>query len=926
MKKLFLSFLLVLLCSMPLFSDQNVDDKPTSRLMKIPLSFMPKADNEVPENEGEYEYEAPNKEKKKKRSKKRNRPKKKGSPSSKKKNKSTPYKYLINSWEPYWISVKELDPTKHLFFQANIGVGFLYFSKVRGNLGGTPPNMFRNAGSVPFQGRLIYNKTPLFEYVLGYRLTSFLKVGLSFQNQSGVSIRTKALNSETGSRASGLRLSQSLLRSDFGVSAFMLKGYVEFPWPMVWKMMAYSPYLGVGFGAGWQSWTNNEWTNQTLGNGYAANQMFLTSKFSANCVWGADAGFKIQSANPGKFFSLFAGIKYNQWGQAREIGQIQNQGASKFGLFKPFKIRTVYSFAPYIAFQWNIANSAFGYPIPKINDRYVNTWKPFIVSANELQAPDSIFAQFNGGLGFLYFAGIKGDITFTPPNDRQNQGLFPGKYSMKYNRTPVIEYLFGYRISPSVTVGVSKQSQSKLFINTKMKRSRAGPIAVGGAFNGTINTTARFQANLNLLSTAAKIYIETPNALIWKNLAYTLFVSGGAGPSWQTWTRMGVAFMSEENGAALASDQEASCFMPLRQKVIANIFLMADAGLRIKNATPNVNFYMIAGCRYNYWGSARNLGKITQQYPSFREGLFKPLNIKTIYSFVPYLGVQWNFENIYKYRFKKPYVIKKRSVNTWFPYLARLVNLEEKRPFFAQVNTGVGFLYFDKIRGNYAGQPQANGLVIAGAGNFDQTLSYNRTPLFEYLVGSRVFDFWSVALSYQYQTEVAVSTPIVPPVNARLLTSGFDARGNRFVSNFRVDGILVKFFFNSPFSIIWLSTINTPYVAPGIGVGWQSWTRIDMQRVGARPQLGVYSQFDQPINQKISGNLVWTIDIGIRTTSAFPNPKFSSTIGIKYIDWGQARWMGKAGDQKGSPISLFKPFRIRMVYSFAPYFGVQWNF
>lgn len=925
MKKLFYGFVLTLLCSTPLFSEKDVEEKPTSKLMKIPLSFLPGAKGDVDDNEEEYCYEVSKKEKEKKRHKKRQKSKRKQGP-SKKKNKATPYKYLINSWEPYWISVKELEPSKQLFFQANIGVGFLYFSKVRGNLGGTPGNMFRNAGSVPLQGRLTYNKTPLFEYVLGYRLTSFLKVGLSFQNQSGVSIQTNAINSEPGTRAPGLRLSQSLLRSDFGISALMLKGYVEFPWPMVWKMMAYSPYVGVGFGAGWQSWTNNEWTNQTLGNGYASTQMFLTSKFSGNCVWGADAGFKIQSAKPGKFFSIFAGVKYNQWGQAREIGQIQNQGASKFGIFKPFKIRTIYSFAPYLALQWNIANSSFGSPVIKINDRYVDTWKPFLVSANQLQTPESVFTQFNGGIGFLYFAGIKGDITFTPPNDRQNQGLFSGKYSMKYNRTPVIEYLFGYRISPSLTIGISKQSQSRLFINTKMKRSATGPVAVGGAFNGTINTTARLQANLNLLSTAAKIYVETPKALIWKNLAYTLFVSSGVGPSWQTWTRMGVAFMSEENGAGLVNDQEASCFMPLRPKVIANIFLMADAGLRIKNANPNVNFYMIAGCRYNYWGSARNLGKITQQYPSFREGLFKPLNIKTVYSFVPYLGVQWNFEDMYKHRFRKTYIIKKRPVNVWFPYFARLVNLEKKRPFFTQVNTGVGFLYFDKIRGNFAGQPQANGMVISGEGNFNGAFSYNRTPLFEYLVGCRIFDFLNVAISYQYQTEVAVSTPVIPPNNARAIGSGFNARGNRFVANFRTDAILAKFFFNSPFSIIWLSMINTPYLAPGIGVGWQSWTRIDLQRIGARAQLLVYSQYDQPINQKISGNLVWTIDVGIRSTSAYPNSKFASTIGVKYIDWGQARWMGLAGNQNGSSINLFKPFKIRMVYSFAPYFGVQWNF
>ncbi|MFK5283582.1 hypothetical protein ACI3PL_28810, partial [Lacticaseibacillus paracasei] len=79
-----------------------------------------------------------------------------------------------------------------------------------------------------------------------------------------------------------------------------------------------------------------------------SNQLFFRAKYCANFVWGADAGIKIQNALPSNHFSIKAGCKYNQWGQARNIGGLDDQGQLPLGLNHPFSIKTVYSFAPYL--------------------------------------------------------------------------------------------------------------------------------------------------------------------------------------------------------------------------------------------------------------------------------------------------------------------------------------------------------------------------------------------------------------------------------------------------------------------------------------------------------------------------------------------------------------------------------------------------
>lgn len=65
-----------------------------------------------------------------------------------------------------------------------------------------------------------------------------------------------------------------------------------------------------------------------------------------------DKGFRIQSAYPNSSFSVLVGAKYNQWGQARSMGKMSQQGTHKQVLDQPVRIKTVYQFAPYVGVQW----------------------------------------------------------------------------------------------------------------------------------------------------------------------------------------------------------------------------------------------------------------------------------------------------------------------------------------------------------------------------------------------------------------------------------------------------------------------------------------------------------------------------------------------------------------------------------------------
>lgn len=240
-----------------------------------------------------------------------------------------------NSWKPFFLKIREAEPNLTCFYQQNVGIGFLYFSGINGNLesavGGvrTPTKL---------RGHLGYNRTPLIEAVIGRDIFRWWKIGISYQHQGGIAVQTapQAVTSNNLPVDMG-----SLVRLD----TIMFKTYFMFPFALVWKNIYHEPYLGVAVGPGWQSWVN------TLVGGQGT---FLRQKYSANCVYTIDLGFKLRKALPNYMMSFTLGCKYNQWGQARSMGKISQQYAlGGTGLVNPVRIKTVYQFAPYLGVQFN---------------------------------------------------------------------------------------------------------------------------------------------------------------------------------------------------------------------------------------------------------------------------------------------------------------------------------------------------------------------------------------------------------------------------------------------------------------------------------------------------------------------------------------------------------------------------------------------
>lgn len=277
----------------------------------------------------------------------------------------------VNSWTPYftWIGNVQ-DQTKTTYTQATMGVGFLYFSDVKGNLmtTNTVADVDDNGLSMLADGlgSISYNRTPVFEWMYAYKVFSWMDVVFSVQNQSGVNIQTGPVNAyRDTATVNGGQWNQSTdsgpaiyqFRSQLDLNSIMLKLNFELPWVLVWKNWMHALHIGVGVGPGWQSWTDNRVFTRVVAGGIAESHLTfvntLNQKYSANCVYQIDTGIRMKPATPCADISILMGCKYNGWGQARSVGQLDQQGAWKTGLFEPFAAKVVYSFVPYLGFQWN---------------------------------------------------------------------------------------------------------------------------------------------------------------------------------------------------------------------------------------------------------------------------------------------------------------------------------------------------------------------------------------------------------------------------------------------------------------------------------------------------------------------------------------------------------------------------------------------
>ncbi len=806
-------------------------------------------------------------------------------------------------------SMEGLQPSKSIFFQTNIGVGFLYFSGVRGNLMGLPVSNFDPTNSyrnVPLKGRLIHNKTPLFEYLLGYRFNPWLKLALSYQHQGGITIQTKTLSAYANASATP-RTEMAQFTSNLSLDALLAKVYFETPFVIVRKDLSINPYLAIGIGPGWQSWTQIRVDYMFVNNAFTGDTLPLRQKISANAVWMGDLGVQVQKAYISNLFSVLLGCKYNQWGQARSIGKMSKQGAHKLAITQPLRIKTIYEFVPYLGVQWNFAPDQPTDYFCKPKKERPKVWLPYWTPSKEFQSLSNIWTQFNVGVGFLYFSGLRANL-MGQPADEFSSGLLwtnaPFKGRLSYNASPLFEYLLGYRFNAWLKLGLSYQHQGGVAIQSKAL----------SAFPESVNADSevvQFQSNLSLDGLLAKTYFEFPFAMIWRSLSMNPYLAVGIGAGCQSWTQIQIDYMT-------GSEDFAGELFFLRQKISASAVWMLDMGLRMQSAYPNSSFSVLLGCKYNQWGQARSIGKMSEQ-GSQKVALAQPLRIKTVYQFAPYLGVQWNFSP--DKSIGSSYKLKGKSPKVWLPYWVNSKEFQCLKSVWTQFNTGVGFLYFSGLRGNLMGQPVVDFNPQQGFRDIPLKgrLSYNPTPLFEYLIGYRFNAWLKGAFSYQHQDGITVATKALESYSVTTSTGNY----TQLISNLSLNGLQAKVYFELPFSMIWRSLSMNPYVALGGGVGWQSWTRIQVSYVS---QIGVISGDTLPLVPKISVNPVGMVDAGLRMQSAYPNSRFSVLLGCKSNWWGQARNIGKMSNQKSLKLALTKPLRIKTVYQLAPYFGVQWNF
>lgn len=342
--------------------------------------------------------------------------------------------------------------TKTFFFQSNIGVGLLYFSGVQGNLAGTNPAFFSTSTvNSPIKGSLKYNRTPLYEYLLGYQPLYYLRLGLSYQHQGNVTVQTSYIR-----KTSPNPPPVSMLTTNLELDSLMLKVYGESPWALNCKRFSFRPYLAASLGAGWQTWSNVEMLRLGLivrGVRESGIQP-VRQKINPTFCWGFDGGLSSRGVFEFGSIALLTGIKFNIWGQSGSIGRVQDQGNLTFGLFEPFSVKTVYQWAPYLGLEWC-------FPVQTcLKSKH----------ASNLRF-SSFIAKMNVGIGMLYFSGLRGNLltqpdrnTFFSPNASQVWANAPIGNTLSYNRTPLMEYLFLGQLNSFIQMGLSYQNQGGVTI------------------------------------------------------------------------------------------------------------------------------------------------------------------------------------------------------------------------------------------------------------------------------------------------------------------------------------------------------------------------------------------------------------------------------------------------------------------------------
>lgn len=264
-----------------------------------------------------------------------------------------------------------------------------------------------------------------------------------------------------------------------------------------------------------------------------------------------------------------------------------------------------------------------------------NTWKPYFAKHTRLYTMTPFVANLNVGIGFLYFAGNHGSFNSNEaisPNQRvdldySTNGRDSLSHRWQYNRVPLTEACLIWNLGGTfnsldwIGLGLTLLYQGNVFIRYVSK---------GVSDNAVTKTYLIFSSNVNFCALGPKIYLYSPYTLVWKRTGYLPYIGLITGPSWQTW---GQIYRETDN-------EFFNSF--LNSQICANAFFGSEVGVMIKSIARLMSLTANLGIKFNLWGQARNLGKISKQNKS-NTGLYHPFRIKTIYQWSPFIGISISY-------------------------------------------------------------------------------------------------------------------------------------------------------------------------------------------------------------------------------------------------------------------------------------------
>ncbi len=245
-----------------------------------------------------------------------------------------------------------------------------------------------------------------------------------------------------------------------------------------------------------------------------------------------------------------------------------------------------------------------------------------------VQSPQGFYLSINVGPGFLFFKGPKGNLSPTPIAFFSDyQGVdFKNVRQFNNNTTPLFEVMASFRVHPLLQCGISFYTQSGIHAESATSSSTNSLDAPAWA---------QFRSDLQLQALTFKLNLQPPKSLVIGSLALNSYLGLGLGPCWQSWTN------NQVYESVLINQVATSSLMVLNNKINSNLLWTADLGFSFQPATQKATCKVCIGCRYVDWGSMPSIGLMKQQ--SIKVAPFKPVQAQKVFSWTPYIGVQFCF-------------------------------------------------------------------------------------------------------------------------------------------------------------------------------------------------------------------------------------------------------------------------------------------